>query len=70
MLDSMEKLARDIRRMSKDQRLRLNNIKVMAAAYLDVLQRELPPGMNKDWALRQTKLVADLAPASLLRPNG
>ena len=59
MPDSMEKLARDIRRINKDQKLRLKNIKVMAAAYLDVLQRELPPGMNKDWAIRQTKLVAE-----------
>jgi hypothetical protein len=66
----MEKLARDIRKMNKDQKLRLKKIKVMAAAYLDVLERELPPGMNKNWALRQTKLVADLAPALLLRPNG
>jgi hypothetical protein len=31
MPDSMEKPARDIRKMNKDQKLRLKNIKVMAA---------------------------------------
>jgi hypothetical protein len=54
MPDSMEKLARDIRRMNKDQKSRMKNIKVMAAAYLDVLERELPDGRNKTWMIRQT----------------
>jgi hypothetical protein len=70
MPDSMEKLARDIRRMNKDQKLRLKNIQVMAAAYLDVLERELPDGRNKTWMIRHTKVAADLAPLVLLRPNG
>jgi hypothetical protein len=43
---------------------------VLAAAYLDVLDRELPNGTNKDWAIKQTKVVADLAPLLVLRPNG
>jgi hypothetical protein len=64
------KSSRDIRRMNKDQKARLKNIKLMAVAYLDVLERELPAGRNKTWIIRQTKVAADLAALVLLRPNG
>jgi hypothetical protein len=70
MPDSMENLARDTRRMNKDQKSWLKNIKVMAAVYLDVIQHELPDGRNKTWMIRQTKVAADLAGLVRLRANG
>ena len=52
-----------LRSPTRDQKLAMNAIKVSAAAFIAVLENELPAGRNKDFVIKQVQQAAILANA-------
>lgn len=65
----IDNLPRIMRSPSADQKSRMKCVKVAAAAYLAVLENELPAGPNKDFVIRETRNAAMLANLAIMRPR-
>jgi hypothetical protein len=52
-----------LRSPTRNQKLSMKAIKVSAAAFISVLENELPAGRNKDFVINQARQAAILANA-------
>jgi hypothetical protein len=60
---TVEQVMARLRSPTKDQKSRMKCVKIAAAAFIAVLENELPAGRNKDFVINQARQAAILANA-------